>query len=137
MQININTEDGGAFEDEIAQRVAAQLWKHVQGLVASNASTEVHGLDVHALYDVATIAERWKVSDTTVRRAIQNGDLQQADWHGTGIRVRGLAILRYEGVPVDNAPSAPSGDSAAHTPPDPPTPSGDNARPYRDDLPSL
>lgn len=134
MQMQLTDEQGNPLPDAIAQKVAARLWEQVQGLVASNAGTEVHGIDVHALYDIATIAERWSVSKSTVRRAVQNSDLEEAEWHGSGIRVRGIEILRYEGVTVDTEPPPPSGDSAPNTPPEPPTP---GARPYRDDLPSL
>ncbi len=99
MQMTFSDDDLDRLSDRLAEVVHAKLpdWRP---LVSDPEHGEILGIDPHALYSVKFLAERWEVSpDTIYRRSDEK--LPRADWHGTGVRYRGIDILRYEGVDLD------------------------------------
>jgi hypothetical protein len=105
--------------DELADRLADRLDEKAPGLTRPEIETAdtICGIDPHALYSVAFLEERWDVSESTVRRLDERGELPRVDWEGRGVRFRGIDILRYEGVDVNaraepgEIPSEPAQDN--------------------------
>lgn len=89
--------------EELARRIADRLLDHLPNVVpeaeAISDDGEIMGIDPNALYSVQFVADRWDKSDDTVYR-LSNEELPRADWHGNGVRFRGIDILQFEGVDV-------------------------------------
>jgi hypothetical protein len=125
--------------DELADRLADRLDEKAPHLTQPEMETgdTICGINPHALYSVAFLEERWDVSESTVRRLDERGELSRVDWEGRGVRFRGIDILRYEGVDVnaraepEEVPSEPAQDNPGG---DGHAPSGDASYP---DLPEL
>ena len=96
--------------DRIADRLAERLREDLSDAFVPDDGT-IKGLDPHRLYTAQQVAERWSVSKDTVYR-----NLTRANWNGQGARFRGVDILRYEGVGVEEPAS--SGRSSSGTPPE-------------------
>ena len=155
--------------DELARRIADDLCPRVERLLSQLASRivselgatpadspvlgmdgrgEVMGIEPQKLYPVSFVADRWDVSEDNVRKKSQ-GELPRSDWKGGEIRYRGIDILRYEGVDVEEhveAPSSPSESGEIDRASAPPqsidrgsTPAEVNSkgRPYNGNLPAL
>ena len=106
--------------DELADRLADRLDEKAPGLTRPELEpgNTICGIDPHALYSVAFLAERWDVSESTVRRLDERGELPRVEWGGRGVRFRGIDILRYEGVDVKarSEPEKPSSEPAQRSP---------------------
>lgn len=89
--------------DELADRLADRLDEKAPDLTRPEIEPgdTICGIDPHALYSVAFLEDRWGVSESTVRRLDERGELPRVDWKGRGVRFRGIDILRYEGVDVN------------------------------------
>ena len=113
MKMTFTDDDLDRLSDRLAEVVHAKLpdWRP---LVSDPENGEILGIDPHALYSVKFLAERWEVSTDTIYRW---GDeqLPRADWQGSRVRYRGIDILRYEGVDLDNEASATQDDGAPQT----------------------
>jgi len=114
--------------DRLADALAERLEDRSLGL-SLDEDGKLMGIDPWRLYTVSQVAERLSVSEKTVRR-----NLPRADWNGSGVRIRGIEILRYEGVDVE-PPSPPSSSSSPDE--DTPAPPGGDGRPYEGRLPDL
>lgn len=66
---------------------------------AGDEDAEIRGIQLHRLYPVSFLAERWDVTADHVRKRSEK-ELPRANWKGGEIRYRGIHILRYEGVDV-------------------------------------
>jgi len=118
--------------DRIADRLAERLREDLPDAFVPDDGT-IKGLDPHRLYTAEQVAERWSVSKDTVYR-----NLERADWNGQGARFRGIDILRYEGVDVEEPAS--SGRSSSGTPSEsPPEPTSEDVKekPYNGTLPEI
>lgn len=122
--MRLEREELNHIADRIAERLAEE-----RDSTSLSADGTIKGIDPHRLYTAAQVADRWSVSEKTVRR-----NLQRADWNGQGARFRGVDILRYEGVDV-NTPSPSS--SSGGPDPDGPTRHGGDGRTYDSTLPEL
>jgi len=133
---------------ELMARISKQLGAPSGSTAVTGQSEDIviKGIQLHALYSVSFVADRWDVSDDNVRKK-SDEELPRSDWKGGEIRYRGIDILRYEGVDVeehlDN--SSPELEEEAQSPElrqleDHPRREGDgngNGRPYSSDLPAL
>ena len=118
--------------DHIADRLAERISEEFASAVVPDDGT-IKGLDPHRLYTAEQVAERWNVSKDTVYR-----NLTRANWNGQGARFRGIDILRYEGVDVEEPVS--SGRASSSTQPEsPPEPTFQDAegKPYNGTLPEI
>ena len=118
--------------DHIADRLAERISEELASAVVPDDGT-IKGLDPHRLYTAQQVAERWNVSKDTVYR-----NLRRADWNGQGARFRGIDILRYEGVDVEEPVS--SGRASSSTQPEsPPEPTSQDAgdESYNGTLPEI
>ena len=114
MELHIET-------DELVWRIAEALQEHEERLLSQfvarvarelrttpatstaighSDDPEILGIKVHGLYPVSFVADRWDVSEDNVRKKSQ-GELPRSDWEGGEIRYRGIDILRYEGIDVE------------------------------------
>jgi hypothetical protein len=116
--------------DRLADALAERLEDRSLGL-SLDEDGKVMGIDPWRLYTVSQVAERLSVSEKTVRR-----NLPRADWNGSGVRIRGIDILRYEGVDVE-PPSPPSSPRQSVEDDDDPPPPGGDGRTYDGTLPEL
>ena len=107
---------------------------------------EIKGIQLHALYSVSFVADRWDVSADNVRKKSEE-ELPRSGWEGDEIRYRGIDILRYEGVNIEEHldSSAPELDEKSQFP-EPRQPEdrsrraggeNGNRRPYNSNLPAL
>ena len=89
--------------DELADRLADRLDERAPNLTRPELEPgdTICGVDPHALYSVSFLEDRWDVSESTVRRLDERGELPRVEWEGRGVRFRGIDILRYEGVDVE------------------------------------
>ena len=118
--------------DRIADRLAERLREDLpDGFVPDDGT--IKGLDPHRLYTAQQVAERWSVSTDTVYR-----NLTRADWNGQGARFRGIDILRYEGVDVEEAASSGRASSSTPLKQSPgATPETAEGKPYNGTLPEI
>jgi hypothetical protein len=88
---------------QFVTRVARELRKTpaTSTAIGDSDDPEILGIKVHGLYPVSFVADRWDVSEDNVRKKSQ-GELPRSDWEGGEIRYRGIDILRYEGVDVED-----------------------------------
>ena len=155
--------------DELVRRIAEALQEHEERLLSQfvarvarelrktpatstaighSDDPEILGIKVHGLYPVSFVADRWDVSEDNVRKKSQ-GELPRSDWEGGEIRYRGIDILRYEGVDVedhlDGSPARMKNDRASQSA-EPLLSDGrpsfcaeenGDGRPYSNDLPAL
>jgi len=125
--------------DELADRLADRLDEKAPDLTRPEIEPgdTICGIDPHALYPVAFLEDRWDISESTVRRLEERGELPRVDWEGRGVRFRGIDILRYEGVDV----RARTGSEKPSSEPAQGRPSGDgraaSGSPSYPDLPEL
>lgn len=138
------------FLSDLVARVARELGKtpDTSALIGHSEDPEVMGIKVHGLYPVSFVADRWDVSEDNVRKKPQV-ELPRSGWKGGEIRYRGIDILRYEGVDVEehlDEPSSLPEDGEVGRVTEPPqshdrgsTPSEEDGdgHPYSDDLPAL
>lgn len=118
----------------------------VAGTRESNA--EIMGIRPHALYPVSFVADRWDVSQSNVRKKTQE-ELPRSGWKGGEIRYRGIDILRYEGVNVEEhvgeSPARLETELTSESPesrrsnrrPSPSDDERENGHPYNSELPAL
>jgi len=143
--------------DELVWRIAEELREHEEQLLSAvvarvarelrttpdtsavigqSDDPEIKGIQLHALYSVSFVADRWNVSADNVRKKCDE-ELPRSDWKGGEIRYRGIDILRYEGVDVENhlegSPARMESDRASQSP----EPLQSDGRPYTGDLPAL
>ncbi len=135
---------------ELAARVARELEKtpDPSGEFGLSDDPEIMGIEPHALYPVSFLAERWDVSEDNVRKKSQ-GELPRTGWKGGEIRYRGIDILRYEGVDVedhieeslprleDKRAEQPPTSTRSNGQPSSPDEETENGRPYQSNLPEL
>jgi hypothetical protein len=115
--------------DRLADRLAEKFRDRMPSRVTTSSEGKIHGLDPDRLYTAKQVADRWSVSETTVRR-----NLKRTDWNGDGVRFRGIDILRYEGVDMEASPSSQGDEPSDES--DPPEPGGDG-RKYDGQLPEI
>ena len=121
---------------------------HRRSAVDQRGDIEVKGIELHALYSVSFVADRWNVSADNVRKKSEE-ELPRSDWKGGEIRYRGIDILRYEGVDVEKhmsesparletelATEFPESRQSNRRPSRSDEESG-NGRPYNSELPAL
>lgn len=155
--------------DDLARRIADTLLKHEERLLSElvaritrelktnpttshvggqSGDTEIEGIVPHRLYPVSFVAERWNVSPDNVRKKSEE-ELPRSDWKGGEIRYRGIEILRYEGVDIEEhldgsssqlrdprgsqSPEAPQSKGRSSCPNE----GSEDERPYNGDLPAL
>jgi hypothetical protein len=167
MKIHIDTDElVMRFADALRQHENQLLSKLIDGIVRKlranpvtplagprnsgprNAGPKIMGIQLYALYPVSFVANRWEVSPDNVRKK-SDVELPRSSWKGGEIRYRGIDILRYEGVDVEqHLAEAPSQLEEKHAnrstePPhsngrsSPPVDENGNDRPYHTDLPDL
>ena len=114
MELHIDTEKLiSRLEDMLRQREEQLLSEFVAriteepGMTSDSPATddasghhEIKGIQLHALYSVSFVADRWDVSADNVRKKSEE-ELPRSDWKGGEIRYRGIDILLYEGVDVE------------------------------------
>jgi hypothetical protein len=162
MELQIDTEKlFRQLADALRQREERVLSKLVTKIIEELGTTsdrrsavdqrgdiEVKGIELHALYSVSFVAERWNVSPDNVRKKSEE-ELPRSDWKGGEIRYRGIDILRYEGVDVEEyldgsssqlrdprgsrSPEAPQSKGRSSRP----NKGSEDERPYNGDLPAL
>lgn len=95
----------GKLVDSVARKTADLLKKELplQRLITdpTPAPAKIYGINPYQLYTTSEVAERFHMSPSGVRR-LPEEDLPRAPWQGAEIRYRGIDILRYEGVAVEN-----------------------------------
>ncbi|AFJ21469.1 hypothetical protein [Salisaeta icosahedral phage 1] len=138
-------ESTGAFEQQVAERVAEQLQDEMRALVVEYMMelSTVRGVDPHRLYTVSWVAKRLSLAKSTVYRKCEDGTLPTASWKGNGVRIRGIEVLRYEGA-LDDLPmpepfcrsASTSHDASDDARQDDPA-RGNAQRPYNQRLPDL
>ena len=162
MELHVETDDlAGRIADalrdheekllsELAARIARKLGtrRDTSPGIGLHNDPEIMGIEPHKLYPVSFLAERWDVSEDNVRKKPQV-ELPRSGWKGGEIRYRGIDILRYEGVEVEEHITEPSsqldGERAGLSPEggqlngqtSPTTTENGNGRPYQSDLPNL
>lgn len=141
-------------EERLLSELAARIIEEIgptsdsMSAIGQNGDSEIMGIVPHKLYPVSFVAERWDVSADNVRKK-SDEELPRSDWNGGEIRYRGIDILRYEGVEIDEhldgSPSR-ARDSRGSRSPEipqakgrPSLPNGESGdeRPYNGDLPAL
>ena len=135
---------------ELMARISKQLGAPSGSTAVTGQSEDIviRGIQLHALYSVSFVADRWNVSDDNVRKK-SDEELPRSDWKGGEIRYRGIDILRYEGVDIgehfDGSPARMRSDRASQSP-EPLQSDGrpyfhaeenGDGRPYSSDLPAL
>jgi len=104
MQIPLEDHEIEAIADEIADRLSERS-------PPSHDGGKTFGIDPGALYSVSFLADRWDVSEDTVRRMEDRGDIDRVDWAGSRIRFRGAEVLRVEGVDIEANPDDPASET--------------------------
>jgi len=64
-------------------------------------SKQIYGINPYQLYTTREVADRFHMTPSGVRR-LSEEELPRAPWQGAEIRYRGIEVLRYEGVPVED-----------------------------------
>jgi len=135
---------------ELMARISKQLGAPSGSVAVTGHSedTVIKGIQLHALYSVSFVADRWNVSADNVRKK-SDEELPRSDWKGGEIRYRGIDILRYEGVDIkehfDGSPARMRSDRASQSPeplqsdgrPSFHAEENGDGRPYSSDLPAL
>jgi hypothetical protein len=141
-------------EEKLLSELAARIARKLKATPDTSAGIglsdepEIMGIEPHGLYPVSFVADRWDVSEDNVRKKPQV-ELPRSGWKGGEIRYRGIDILRYEGVEVEEHIDEPSsrlegeradlsseaGQSNGHS--SPATTQTGNGRPYNSELPPL
>lgn len=135
---------------ELVERVIEHLDRTPSrsGVPTINERAEIMGIQLHALYPVSFVADRWDVSADNVRKKSEE-QLPRADWKGGEIRYRGAHILQYEGVDLQEqlhksssqleaergSRSSEAQESNGRS--SPPGEENDDGRPYNSELPAL
>lgn len=104
--LQLNIDGLGDLANQIAKKVVDLILnnsriKRVLNSSSSSAPDEIYGIDPYELYSTAEVAERFHMSNSGVRN-LPEEDLPQAPWSGFENRYRGIDILRFEGVPVED-----------------------------------
>ena len=104
--LQLSIDGLGDLANQIAKKVVDLLLDNsrIQHLLNSNSSSppdEIYGIGPYELYSTAEVAERFHMSNSGVRN-LSEEDLPRAHWNGFENRYRGIDILRYEGVPVED-----------------------------------
>lgn len=138
------------LQSELVARIARELetTPTASHAFSQSGDIEIKGIQLHALYSVSFVAERWNVSPDNVRKKSEE-ELPRSDWKGGEIRYRGIEILRYEGVDVEEhldgsssqlrdprgsgSPEAPQSKGRSSRP----NKGSEDERPYNGDLPAL
>lgn len=135
---------------ELMSRISKQLGRPFDSTAVTGQSDDIviKGIQLYALYSTSFLAGRWNVSADNVRKKSQS-ELPRSDWKGGEIRYRGVDILRYEGVEIEDhldRSSSQLGDQRGSRSPEssesngrsprPDEGSGDE-RPYNSDLRAL
>jgi hypothetical protein len=146
MELQIDTEKlVRRLADALRQREERLLSKLVTRIIEEIGTTsdrrsavdqrgdiEVKGIELHALYSVSFVADRWNVSADNVRKKSEE-ELPRSDWKGGEIRYRGIDILRYEGVDVEKHMSESSAKLETELATEFPESRQSNRRPSRSD----
>ena len=135
---------------ELAERIGRKLkaTPDTSSGIGLECNHEIMGIEPHGLYPVSFLAERWDVSEDNVRKKPEV-ELPRSDWKGGEIRDRGIDVLRYEGINVEEhmseSPARLETELATEFPesrqsnrrPSRYDEENRNGRPYHDDLPAL
>jgi len=104
--LQLNIDGLGDLANQIAKKVVDLLLDNsrIQRLLNSSSTSppdEIYGIGPYELYSTAEVAERFHMSNSGIRN-LPEEDLPRAPWSGFENRYRGIDILRFEGVPVED-----------------------------------
>lgn len=104
--LQLSIDGLGDLANQIAKKVVDLLLNNsrIERLLNSSSNSppdEIYGIGPYELYSTAEVAERFHMSKSGVRK-LPEEKLPRAPWNGFENRYRGIDILRFEGVPVED-----------------------------------